>query len=508
LARSTAVILAIIALDLVTALEGRCSSALAATVILSPGSNIQRAVNANPPATIFILEPGIYRGNARPKNGDSFIGRKGAVMDGARVLTGWTKVSLQGNEYWTINGGPPLPSPILGCTAGAHCCLPAYPRCEFVQDLYVDNIDYRHATSLASLASPMTWYYDVDGTDGGIRNNIYLGTAVDPNSHIVELGDKTYAFRGIASDITIKNLIIEKYAAPVSSAAVQVEGPHWLIENNEVRLNHGVGISAKRGGDQVRVVGNRLHHNGQFGIGGPANGGLWDSNYVEYNNVDGVNPDFGAGGSKFAGNYITISDNVVHDNYGPGLWTDDGGIHDTYDHNTVYDNFGGGIRYEISRYGVITNNTVYGNTKNAQIVYTGSDHGRISGNRVIDGGHGAIIVVNTVGTRPRSREPIYRLVDTQVTGNTIESECNPHAIPAVGLIDRARPPEPGIFSDPTNFFDHNVYRFPNGREFGDRFSGMHCWIWGENTGRPKAVSWSAWRVYGQDPNGVAMPVQH
>ena len=491
-------------LTLVSTFTGRCGSAIAATITLSPENSIENAVNSNPPGTTFLLQPGVYRDNSvyLLKGGDSFIGRPGAIMDGAKLLTGWTKMSIHGVDYWTTAGGTPrsLVTPSCGRSG---CCLAGYPGCAYVQDLYVDNIDYRHVTTLADVASGTTWYYDFDGTDGGVQNNIYLAADDNPNSHRVELGDKPFAFRGTASNITISNLIVEKYAAPISSAAVQIEGPHWLIQHNEVRLNHGTGITAKRGGDQVRVLGNRLHHNGQFGMGGPGNGGLWDSNYVAYNNIDGVNPDFGAGGSKFAGNNITISNNVVHDNYGPGLWTDDGGTYDRYEHNSSYNNFAGGIRYEISRYGVITNNTVYGNTKNAQIVYTGSDHGRISGNRVIDKGSGAIVVVNIIGTRPRSSEPIYKVADTQVTGNTIETSCNPNEV-AVGLIDHAQPPQPSIFNDTTNLFDHNIYHFSNPFQFTSRRPARRCWAWGETGLSRKPISWSAWQASRQDANGAVM----
>ncbi|MBV8357004.1 MAG: right-handed parallel beta-helix repeat-containing protein [Deltaproteobacteria bacterium] len=490
-------------LTMMSTFSVQCSSPLAAIVTLSPEDSIQNSVNANPPGTTFLLRPGIYRDNSvvSLKDGDSFIGRPGAIMNGAKLLTGWSKVSIHGVDYWTTAGGTPRPLVTPGC--GSKCCLAGYPGCTYVQDLYVDNIDYRHVTTLADTASRTTWYYDFGGTDGGIRNNIYLAADDDPNFHRVELGDSAYAFRGTASNITISNLIIEKYAAPISSAAVQVEGPHWLIQHNEVRLNHGTGITAKRGGNKVRVLGNRLHHNGQFGMGGPANDGLWDSNYVAYNNIDGVNPDFGAGGSKFAGNNITISNNIVHGNYGPGLWTDDGGTYDRYEHNISYNNFAGGIRYEISRYGVITNNTVYGNTKNAQIVYTGSDHGRISGNRVIDNGSGAIVVVNIVGTRPRSSEPIYKVIDTQVTSNMIETSCNPNEV-AVGLIDHAQPPQPTIFSDTTNLFDRNIYRFSNSFQFTSGRPARRCWAWGETGPVQKPISWSAWQGSRQDPNGAVI----
>jgi parallel beta-helix repeat protein len=478
---------------------GRARSAMAATVTLSGGSNIQNAVSNNPAGTTFVLDSGTYRGSSVTslKNGDSFIGDTGAIMDGAKLLTGWTQVTIKGGHYWTTAGDTPLTTPSCGGGVTVNgstvpCCLAGYPGCHYVQDLYLDDIEYQHVTSLADVVAGTSWYYDFSGRDGGILNNIYLAADDDPNFDTVELGDTTQAFASSASNITIKNLIIEKYASAIDSGTVEVNGPNWLIQDNEVRLNHGVGISDKYGGDNVQVLGNNVHNNGQIGVGGPGKGGLWDSNTIAYNNADGVNTDFCAGGSKFTGSNITISNNIAHDNYGPGLWSDDGAAYNNYDYNTSYNNFAGGIRYETSRYGVITNNTVYGNTKNAQIVYTGSDHGRITGNTVIDNGHGGIVVLNTVGSR---KGTVYQVVDTQVTGNMIWISSNATDVVA-GSLDKAQPAQPGIFTNPTNFFDYNIYQFSG--------SVRASWRWGETASSLKPMSWSAWRASSQDPHGTVM----
>jgi hypothetical protein len=93
----------IAAVLLMSAATGR-----AATLTLSPGVNIQSAINANPNGTAFILRPGVYRMQAVvPKPGDSFTGQTGADLNGSRVLTNWT---LSGS-YWTSAGAPALNSP-------------------------------------------------------------------------------------------------------------------------------------------------------------------------------------------------------------------------------------------------------------------------------------------------------------------------------------------------------------------------------------------------------------
>ena len=463
------------------------SVAGAATIRLLPGNNIQNAVKNNPAGTTFVLLPGIYRGNSVTslKDGDSFIGRAGADMNGAKLLTGWTTVCIGGVRYWTTVGGTPLPTPQCPSVSGV-CCLPNNPGCIYVQDLYVDNVDYTHVTSLANVVSG-SWYYAFTSGRGVDQNNIYMFLGDNPNSHTVELGAYNYAFEGTASNITIKNLTIEKYAPPIESGAVAPGGPSWLIQNNEIRLNHGWGVKVKKTGNSVKVLTNNLHDNGEGGMAaGGITGGLFDSNIAVHNNIDSVRPGIEAGGTKFSGHHIMIRNNIVHNNDGVGLFTDAGGTYNTYDHNTSYNNSWAGIRYEVSRYGTIINNIVYGNGQ-GEIVYTGSDHGRISGNAITDDATGGILVWNVVGTRSHQKK-IFIVTDTQVTNNTILVGNGPFEKPT-GLIDAATPREPSVFADPTNIWANNTYKVLT-LPWSNK-----SWAWGESSVPgypPNLVTWTSW----------------
>jgi parallel beta-helix repeat protein len=475
---------------------GSNDKAIAATVTLSPRDNIQNEVNNNPAGTTFVLQPGTYQRQSvnSLKNGDSFIGQTGAILNGAKVLTGWTQVAIKGALYWTTAGGTPLPTPYNTCNSGpVSCCLPGYyPACTYVQDLDIDNVEYQHVTSLANVVAGKSWYYDFSGTDGGVLNNVYLAAGDNPNSKTVELGDTTDAFEGAASNITIENLTIEKYAAPIGTAVVQIYGSHWLLNNNVITLNHGEGITTKPGGDYVKVISSTISRNGESGVGDPADYGRWSYNTLAYNDTDGVSTDFSGSGGKFTGSNIMVNDNISHNNVGCGLHGDGGATYITFDHNTVYNNTTNGIRYETSSHGTITNNTAYSNAYGygAQIVYTGSDYGTISGNLVIDNGYGAIDVTNSVGARPGA----YTVTGTQVTGNTIWLSSTQNDV-AVDFEDRAQPPEPRIFTDPTNFFDYNTYKFSLGY-------GRSSWLWGETIDYFTPISWASWRGDGQDPHGT------
>jgi parallel beta-helix repeat protein len=216
---------------------------------------------------------------------------------------------------------------------------------------------------------------------------------------------------------------------------------------------------------------------------GSINGGLFDSNYIVHNNIDQVLRGFEGVGTKFTGDNLTISNNIVHDNLGNGLSTDSNASYNSYIHNTTYNNLGCGIVYETSRYGTIENNTVYGNTTCGGIIYAGSDHGRISGNTVTDDGLGGIKVYNIVGTR--ALQATYQVTDTQVTGNTIAVASVPGDI-ASGLIDGANPAEPSIFTDPTNIWANNTYLVSSLPWVGK------SWAWGENNGKVNPIDWNTW----------------
>ena len=467
--------------------------ARSATITLSPGADIQSAVEANPDSTSFVLTPGLYRmQSVVPKQGDSFVGQTGATMDGARILGNWTQAAINGVPYWTTAGGIPLSA---RCHAkGGACCLNDWQDCVSPQDLYVDNVEYGHANSFANMQTGR-WYYDLSGTDGGTRNNVYL--LDNPIGQTVELEAEVRAFTGTASNVTITNLIIEKYACPIASGAIQIQGPYWLVQGNEVRFNHSTGISAVRGGDHVQVLQNYVHHMGEAGVGGPANYGLWDSNTITYNNTNDVVPGWFAGGSKWVGHNIMISNNIVHDNKGPGLWSDVHARYDTYDNNTVYNNTEG-IRYEVSEYGTITNNTIYGNgpagSGFGQIDSVASHDVTVSGNTITVGitnpyGNGS----GGIGVGNSGRRDGFTATHIHVTNNTVTFSSPADTADAVGLSDYANQSE--IFTSDDNYFDYNTYYVPA--------QNNENWHWSESpTGQgPNGVTWNTWRAKGEDLHG-------
>src|SRR6478752_4496520 len=61
----------------------------AGTVNVPANGNIQEAVDANPPNTVFQLEPGSYRmQTVFPKDGDQFLGSLDGVGNRLTIMTG------------------------------------------------------------------------------------------------------------------------------------------------------------------------------------------------------------------------------------------------------------------------------------------------------------------------------------------------------------------------------------------------------------------------------------
>jgi parallel beta-helix repeat protein len=174
------------------------------------------------------------------------------------------------------------------------------------------------------------------------------------------------------SDVTIRGFVIQNFHTPLQAGAIQdYNGPGWTIQNNHITKNAAAGVAT---GNNVRVLGNLIDHNGQEGFSAHGDGGLYQDNDIAYNNYNlAVDAGWEAGGGKaFDTRDLTFLSNYVHDNGGNGLWADINNINTTFDGNTVSNNWGAGIYEEISFNATIINNTV---TKNGM---PSSPHG---GNR-------------------------------------------------------------------------------------------------------------------------------
>jgi hypothetical protein len=390
-----------------TALLG--SSAWAGqTVAVPTWENLQAVVNEYPAGTTFTLESGLHRyQSVVPKNNDVFIGESGAILSGAALLgnfrqsgSTWT-AQAQVNEASSYNGQ----------------CQAAYPACVYPEDLFFDSTPKTRVARLA-LVGAGKWYLNYQ------TGTVYMGD--NPAGHTVEISILGHAFTGSAASVTISNLIVEKYASQASSGAIDGSAGslYWNVESNEVRHNHGMGI---RSGNGMYIHSNKVHDNGQLGLGGGGSNICVQSNQIYLNNYAGYDWGWEAGGVKFAWvSNLSIQYNYSHDNQGPGFWTDLDSQDVLYDENEASNNKVAGILHEISFNANITGNYIFndGFTPSgpslwygAGILISNSSNVTVHGNTVINCMNGIGGIMTNRGNNPNGQP--YLLQKLDVTDNTV-----------------------------------------------------------------------------------------
>ncbi|HRW59169.1 MAG TPA: right-handed parallel beta-helix repeat-containing protein [Defluviicoccus sp.] len=346
-----------------------------AAIPVRPGDDIQAIVEAHPAGTTYSLAPGVYRNQAiSPKAGDVFEGPSGdekgsAVLTGAVVLTEFTR-----RDGWWAATDQTQDGQVHGE------CDPEHPRAAYPEDVFFDDVPLLHVAAKEDL-KPGTFFFDYEA------DTIYFGD--DPHGREVEVSTTRTAFLPTAENVTIRNLTIEKYAIPAQMGAIgdQYPAAGWVIENNEIRYNHGMGVAFA---SNAIVRNNHIHHNGQSGLGGNGENALIEGNELSYNNYAGFSRDWECGNKLSNQIGTSVIGNYIHHNDCTGLWIDIDNIDMKIERNIIEYNAGNGIQYEISYRGSIIDNVVRYNTDNkkgwlwnSQILIQNSQDIEVRGNTVI-----------------------------------------------------------------------------------------------------------------------------
>lgn len=448
-------------------------------ILIRPGENIQAVVNAAPGGSTFRIGAGVHRmQQIAPRSFDRFIGETGAVLNGSRLLTNFQRSgSLWFADSQTQQGK-------LDGDCRPHPDDSAYLGCQFPEDLYFDNVPLRQVESLGEVA-PGSWFFDY-GAD-----RVYF--AHDPAGHTVEVGVSAYAFRSGGRDIQIRGLTIEKYANPSQTGAIHAAdfqnrlASGWIVEDCEVRLNHGTGILV---GDAMKVRKNRVLRNGQLGIGGGGVGSLIEDNEIAFNNYADFDPFWEAGGTKFfLTRNLIVRGNFVHRNDGTGLWTDIDNVGVLFEKNVVTDNGLRGIQHEISFDAVIRDNVVERNGLDfddwlwgAQILVQNSSGVDVYDNEVVVSAAGGDGIALIQQDRGGSEVGPYITVNNRVYNNQITYLGAVGQSGAVADFD-----QDGMLAG-GNTFNFNVHRVAN--------PNRRHWAWGG------FLNWNGFKASGQEGDGA------
>lgn len=288
-----------------------------------------------------------------PKNGDTFTAAASGLITLSGALSLPNTVGMVGGD-WVLAAGIWHLTVTARSDDHAHTgtstdCDSGVVRCKYPEDLTIDDVVKRHVASTGAVVAG-TFFYDY-ATD-----TLYIGD--NPAGHTVELSVAENAFKSSATNVTISNLIIEKFAVIVQHGAIEDLGTGWNVHHNELRYNHGRGITV---GMTEHLHHNNIHHNYQMGVGGGGTGSTVEYNTIAYNrsSVVGISIGWEAGGTKFAlTTGLIVRVNWVHHNDGIGLWTDISNHNGEYSGNTVEYNTWAGIMHEISFDWVIRDNLI------------------------------------------------------------------------------------------------------------------------------------------------------
>jgi hypothetical protein len=453
-------------------------------VTVEPSDAVQSVIDAHPPGTTYCFSPGTYRLREalRPRAGDSLIGRQGAVISGSKVLTGWRKTG----RGWSTTG-------FLPAVPGEHgSCRPSEPTCTYAEDVFVDKQRLARVRSLSKVVNG-TVYADYR------TNTITIGD--DPSRRLVEQAVAPSLVHTTADDITVANLVLEQAANEAQVAAVESRqvtphamGSSWRILHNEVRLNHGVGLGIA---DGAFVSANFVHHQGQLGFGAWGTGTIVNSNEISFNGQAGYSQDWEAGGSKsWQTDRQSITRNDIHDNLGPGLWSDGGAIHTEYAANRITGNSGAGIQHELSYDATIRDNEISGN---------GKDHKGWAweGGIQIQSSGGTGLIEVTGNTVARNANGIV-LIDSGNRVHDLPAPHGPHLVRNVWVHDNRITMEPGQTSgavqdtgDAAIYGQQNNNRFEDNTYYLTDLGGLH-FSWHDTD-----LDWVDWRALGHDADGRA-----
>ncbi|MEU4197389.1 right-handed parallel beta-helix repeat-containing protein [Kribbella sp. NPDC026611] len=416
------------------AVAGPCSG-----VTIEPGDNAQSIVNSKPAGTTFCFAAGLHRisQTIRPKANQVLASSQRAVLTGSVPLTGWTK----SGSAWVVRGALPAAYGKSG-----ECEDNQANICYLREQLFLDG---SHLTRVAGVSAVRagTFYADY-GADV-----IYLGS--NPAGHQVEMSKTATAIESNATGVVVRGLTIEHFASAPQAGAL-VSGPGWKVTANDVRWNHAVGVMLVKA-NNAKIDKNLIQSNGQLGLGQYSSAAAAVThNVITANNTDGFwIADWESGGIKSTRSSGTVSGNVIKSNKGIGMWADVADDGRVITGNQIVSNAADGIRFEISRNGTISGNTVTGN---------GFGTGRGSGTSLWDGGGinintstGVTVKGNkisgnvngvTIQSRTRGSGPwgMYLLRDIAVTGNTIEMTGGTQATGMVQNAGAAVPAGEVVFS--------------------------------------------------------------
>lgn len=284
------------------------------------------------------------------------------------------------------------------------------------------------------------------------------------------------AFAPGGTDVTIKNIVITRYAAPnVGGFGAIKTTNNWIMDNIELKESAWTGVYIESG---VQIRNSFIHHNGKVGCGAfRAVNHIFENNEVSFNNTKLWNQADEGGGKWVATTNCIMRNNNFHHNYDTGIWFDSENVNALIENNISSNNTNQGIHFEISCSGVIRNNIVDNNAQ-AGIFINASRNVDCYSNTVRNNGKGIHVWAQNRGTGANC---VWLTDNVDVYDNFIQMNT--------GFTGLQRGPGQGTeIYNGTVRFTNNDYDVP---------TPAGSWFQWQDSLR----TWSQWQAYGQDTTG-------
>ncbi|MBX7101414.1 MAG: right-handed parallel beta-helix repeat-containing protein [Myxococcaceae bacterium] len=347
------------------AAAGAVSANLACTFTASSAANLQALASSADAGAVICLPGGKTRLQApivvsRPGVTIQGLPDGGSILSGAVVVNGFSP--MQGRFVAALPALPPPYDPGSGA-AGVPCEHASdggfTQECKFNEQLFVGNgasALWTRVDSIAAVTGNNTYFLQYDA---GV---VYLSK--NPGGATVEVSLAPAAIRVQAAGVVVRHVTAERFATPENRGTIEFApaAQGGAVTGTLVQDSHGVGVAIDA--DGVGVFSSRLQRNGQLGLAGSARldagvlvGPLVAFNTIAFNNTAHFrSADGAAGGLKAFHAGMAACFNTVSANRGVGLWADGDSRRVIFAGNTAADNESDGVRFEISRFGVIHSN--------------------------------------------------------------------------------------------------------------------------------------------------------
>jgi parallel beta-helix repeat protein len=309
----------------------------------------------------------------------TLVAQPGAEIRGSDI---WSTAWRRNGELWEH----PKPQSF---TQAHGQCQKGTQRC-----LWREQVFYDGRPLLAVDANPAPGQFSV-------ANGI-LSIADDPSGHVVEVSTRQRWVEVKADGVSIQGFTMRHCVNDSQSGCIASDQHSGVtVSGNTLSETHG-GVVGLFHGSNLKILRNDISHGGQIGV---TMSGVTDSlvqgNRIHENNFrKDFNAGWEAGGMKSThATHLSMDNNEVYLNRGPGLWCDIECQDVTFSNNRVHDNEANGISYEISHAARIYGNVVWNNGWGfhswgwgAGIMIQNSDHSEVYNNIVAWNAHGISVI--------------------------------------------------------------------------------------------------------------------